>query len=234
MKASFMSFCDWKGIVNNMKKKNILAFVIVLIMGVTACSSVSPASQASDDLPDGYTLQQVGFPESDTEKTDMNKDIFEITPFNIQVALPSEWSVGEFDSHAETYLYNGVWSRVAIFDQEGNCVGAVGYNIFETDEETEGEPMAIYNQIALGNDYQFDVRDSYIVVKKSDAGETATVDVYYSPVFSDSSGSENDSKTNYGILSYNRDRSVYVALEFDSSISDEMITNIANSVKFIG
>lgn len=91
----------------------------------------------------------------------------------------------------------------------------------------------IYNQIALGNDYQFDVKNSYTVVKESDAGETATVDVYYSPVLSTTSDSESAPKTNYGILSYNSDKSVYVAFEIDSSISNETITYIANSIEFI-
>lgn len=174
------------------------------------------------------------FPESDAEKSDFNKAIFDITPFNIQFALPDGWSVGEFDSQAETYLYSGVWSRVGIYDEEENYVGAVGYNTFELDEETEGELMAIYNQIALGNDYQFDVKNSYTVVKKSDAGETATVDVYYSPVLSTASDSDSTSKINYGVLSYNSNKSVYVAFEFDSSsVTDEVITYIANSVEFI-
>lgn len=93
--------------------------------------------------------------------------------------------------------------------------------------------MAVYNQIALGNDYQFDVRDSYTVVKKSDVGETAIVDVYYSPVLFTSSDSESAPKINYGILSYNSDKSVYVAFEFDSSVIDETIAYIADSVEFI-
>lgn len=130
-------------------------------------------------------------------------------------------------------MYSGVWSRVAIYDKEENCVGAVGCSIFELDEETEGERMAVYNQIALGNDYQFDVRDSYTVVKKSDVGETAIVDVYYSPVLFTSSDSESAPKINYGILSYNSDKSVYVAFEFDSSVTDETIAYIADSVEFI-
>ena len=207
---------------------------IVLLM-LSACTQANPSPQSSSDLPDGdgYTLQQMTFPESDAEKTDFNKAIFEVTPFNIQVALPDGWSVGEFDPQAETYLYSGVWSRIGIYDEEENCVGAVGYNTFELDEGTEGELMAIYNQIALGNDYQFDFKNSYTVVKESDAGETATVDVYYSPVLSTTSDSESAPKTNYGILSYNSDKSVYVAFEIDSSISNETITYIANSIEFI-
>ena len=221
-----------------MKKSHLLmnlsvSLGIVLLM-LSACTQTTPTQQVSSDLADGYVWHQMVFPESDAEKTDFNKDIFEVTPFNIQVALPDGWFVGEYDSQAETYLlYGGVWSRVAIYDKEENCIGAVGYNTFELDEETEGELMAIYNQIALGNDYQFDVRGSYTVIKKSDAGETATVDVYYSPVLFTPLDSGGDPKINYGILSYNSDKSVYVAFEFDSSVTDETIAYIANSIEFI-
>lgn len=220
-----------------MKKSNLLmnlsvSLGIVLLM-LSACTQTTPIQQVSSDFTDGYVSHQIVFPESDAEKTDFNKAIFEITTFNIQVALPDGWFTGEFDSQIETYLYNGVWSRIAIYDKEGNCVGAVGYNTFESDEENEGELMAVYNQIALGNDYQFNVKDSYTVVKKSDVGETATVDVYYSPIFSNSPDSESDPKINFGVLSYNSDKSVYVAFEFDSSVTDETIANIANSIEFI-
>lgn len=213
--------------------KNLSVSLGIVLLMLSGCTQTTSTPQTSSDLPDGYTLHQMGFPESDAEKTDMNKDIFEITPFNIQVALPDGWSVGEFDPQAETYLYSGAWSRVAIYDKDDNCVGAAGYNIFELDEETEGELMAIYNQIALGNDYRFDVNDSYTVVKKADEGETATVDVYYSPALSTPSNTDSDPKINYGILSYNSDKSVYIAFEFDSSVTDETIAYIANSFEFI-
>lgn len=212
---------------------NLSVSLSIVLLMLSACTQTVPAWQTFSDLSDGYVLHQMGFPESDAEKNNLNEHIFEITPFNIQVALPEGWFAGEFDSQAETYLYSGVWSRVAIYDKEENCVGAVGCNIFELDEETEGEWMAVYNQIALGNDYQFDVRDSYTVVKKSDVGETAIVDVYYSPVFFTSSDSESAPKINDGILSYNSDKSVYVAFEFDSSVTDETIAYIADSVEFI-
>lgn len=212
---------------------NLSVSLGIVLLTLSACTQPPPTQQTSSEWSDGYVLHQIVFPESDAEKKNLNKHIFDITPFNIQVALPEGWFAGEFDSQAETYLYSGVWSRVAIYDKEENCVGAVGYNIFESDEETEGERMAIYNQIALGNDYQFDVKNSYTVVKKSDVGETAIVDVYYSPVLFASSDSESDPKINYGVLSYNSDKSVYVAFEFDSSVTDETIAYIANSVAFI-
>ena len=209
---------------------NLLVFVGIVLLMLSACTQASPASS---ELPDGYVLHQIAFPTSDTEKTDFNKDIFEVTPFNIQVAFPVGWSTGEFDSQTETYLYSGIWSRIAIYDEEEKCVGAIGYNIFDLDEESEDELMAIYNQVALGNDYHFDVKNSYTVVQKTDVGETATVDVYYSPVLATAPNSESTPRTNHGILAYNSSALVYVAFEINDSISEETIASIASSVKFV-
>ena len=203
--------------------------VLSVVFMLTACTQ-DDREGISSDPSNEYSSQELTFPVTDEEKTDNNKAIFEITPFSIRFELPTGWSVGEYDPQAVTYLYSGVWSRVGIYDTEGQCVGAIGYNTFEEDEETEGEPMAIYNQIALGNDYQFNVKNTYTVVSDSTTCETATVDVYYSPTFDNISGTE---KTNHGILSYDSEKLVYVAFEFDcTSVSDEVIANIADSIDF--
>lgn len=157
--------------------KKIYAFISLLLTSgmimlmLSACTQNNPNSQFSNnsqvsaDLPNGYILHEMIFPESDAEKTDYNKDIFEITPFKIQVAFPEKWSIGEFDSQKNTYLYSGTWARVGIYDEDNKCIGAVGYNIFEIDEEAEDELMAVYNQIALGNDYRFDVKTHTLLLK---------------------------------------------------------------------
>ena len=216
-----------------MKKRFAQMGVFVSLLSavflLAACTQTG-GEAASPDSSNEYISQELTFPVSDAEKTDYNKAIFEITPFSIRFELPAGWSIGEYDPQAETYLYSGVWSRIGIYDKNDQCVGAIGYNTFEADEETDGEPMAVYNQIALGNDYQFNVKNTYTVVSDSGTGETATVDVYYSPVFDENSGTE---KTNHGILSYDSEKLVYVAFELDStSVSDEVIASIAGSVEF--
>ena len=217
-----------------MKKSYQIEFFSILgvvLLILSACVKADFDSQSFPNSTDGDTLQQITFPASTEEKNEFNQEIFDINSFNIEVFLPNGWHLDEFDSQSNTYLYNGVLSRIGIFDDNNNCVGAVGYNIFEPDEEAEDEKMSIYNQIALGNDYQFNVKHSYNVVKEFDAGEVATVDVYYSPVMLDN---QDTAITNYGILAYNNDKSVYVAFEFDSSIiTDEIIANISNSVEFV-
>ena len=217
-----------------MKKSYQIEFFSILgvvLLILSACMKADVDSQSLPNSTNEDTLQQITFPASTEEKNEFNQEIFDISPFNIEVSLPNGWHLDEFDSQSNTYLYNGVLSRIGIFDDNNNCIGAVGYNIFEPDEEAEDEKMSIYNQIALGNDYQFNVKHSYNVVKEFDAGEVATVDVYYSPVMLDNKDTE---VTNYGILAYNNDKSVYVAFEFDSSATtDETMASISNSIQFV-
>jgi hypothetical protein len=185
-----------------------------------------PMEVASGDMGNN---QAITFPVSDRGKTEFNAGIYETTTFDMIVAFPDGWTLKERES-AEDFpsdiALGGVWSVLDIFDAGGERVGAVGYNIYEEYEGAEDLPQAIYNQIALGNNYSFDVRNSYNVITKTDYGETAVCDVYYSANINN--GAE---KTNRGIVSYNRDLLVYVAFEFASDkITDEEVQNIAKSI----
>ena len=135
-----------------------------------------------------------------------------------------EWICGYANAYGGT-LYIG---KNYIYDKNGECVGAVGYNVVPSDlDEDSLIPIAIYNQIALGNDYCFDVKENYDVVSSSDKVETALTDVYYSSVITDGS----EEKKNKGIVSYDLTHGVYVAIEFeDDALSDEQYFYIANSL----
>ena len=119
-----------------------------------------------------------------------------------------------------------VWSVLDILQENGDTIGAIGYNLYEPYEGAEDDPRAIYSQIALGNGYHFDVRDSHTVVRETTSGTTATADVYYSASFNNG-----EEKQNRGIVSYNRDLSVYVAIEFDRErTTEEQVKRIAGSI----
>ena len=114
-----------------------------------------------------------------------------------------------------------------ILNEDKDLVGVAGYNKYEVYEGAENEPAAIYNQIALGNDYHFDVRETYKVINETKTGATAVTDVYYSATVND--GKE---KRNKGIVSYNKDMLVYVAFEFDQErITDEQLESVAKSIE---
>lgn len=101
-----------------------------------------------------------------------------------------------------------------------------------------GNRMAIYHQVALGNDWQFRVRDSYTAVWSWDTGESALVSVYGSPVLLAGDGEGHDDATgreNRGILACDSGLSAYVALELDGeAVSKEQAAGIAESIRFSG
>ncbi len=242
----------------------LLAFAAIGVAAVCLLTNpVDPAGEEEDspekesqgetlereEKPEeGYVSCRLTFPASDAGRTEYNQAIFDISPFTVDFVLREGWGVEELSASTESiYLPDFAWSCVGIYDEEGNCVGAVGYNIFEPSGGTEEERMSIYNQIALGNDYRFDVKDSYRRIKETDQGETARVDVYYSPVLEDASlagvnvpesgedgsGFGGEEKRNFGILSYDREKSVYVVFEFDSAyVSEEQADSIAESLSF--
>ena len=175
------------------------------------------------DISNQNMLTIITFPVNDGE---YNAAMYEIEPFDFYLSLPDDWTFREWGA-SNTLALIGVFSKRTIFNENNECVGAVGCNIYEPYEGAEEDPRAIYNQIALGNNYHFDVRDSYKVVSETDSGKTATADVYYSANINN--GAE---KTNKGIVSYNKDFLVYIAMEFDSEkVTDEQIASIAKSVR---
>ena len=182
-----------------------------------------------------YFTSNITFPVSDKGKTEFNTAIYETEPFTVSVNLPNGWTFGE-DERENPGVFNenlallGVWSIVNIYNGNNECAGAIGYNIYEQYEGAEDDPRAIYSQIALGNNYHFDVRDSYAVVVETDYGTTAITVVYYSANIN--SGEEIN---NRGIVSYNKDLLVYIAIEFAyDMITDEQLENIARSIILSG
>ena len=174
-------------------------------------------------------VDTIVFPASDNGKTEYNARIYEVEPFTLTIQLPEKWSYNERAPGAEAdnrIALDAVFSILDILNENGKHVGAVGYNSYEDYEGAEDDPRAIYAQIALGNDYHFDVRDSYTIVCETTSGATATADVYYSATMNGSK-----EKNNKGIVSYNRDFHVYIAMEFDCDlVTDEQVHDIAASI----
>lgn len=167
----------------------------------------------------------VTFPASDEGKTEFNAAIYEIEPFNLSIELPDGWMLRGWEPD-KGFDFLPLFSKLLVLDGNGECLGVIGYTTYEPYEGAEDNPQAIYGHIALGNDYQFDVRNNYRVVSETDSGTTAIVDVYYSA--SINSGAE---KLNKGIVSYNKDLLVYIAMELDGGrVSDGQAADIADSM----
>ena len=192
----------------------IFSFGIAIMIFVAGCSNSSNSKAIT-----------ISFPSSDYEKTEFNASLYAIDPFSLSIKLPDNWSVEERKSEDEFILLS-VFSKYNIRNEDNVLVGVVGYNIYEPFENLIDDPRSIYSQLALGNNYQFNVRDTYDVISETENGVTAMVDVFYS-----ASINNGEEKHNNGILSYNKDLLVYVAFEFNSEkIKDEQIREIAKSI----
>lgn len=212
-----------------MKRRiKLLYAVISAVMIFSCCTKNNDESNDNSDIAaeENFSAVSIEFPSETDEITEYNKHIFDIDKFTASLSLPAGWRVAEEDSGE--YPLFGTWSVRYFYSGDGKCAGAIGYNtVDELSEEEMKIPAAVYSQIALGNGYQFAVRERYDIVRSDDDFETALTDVYYSDNVNNGEGE----KTNRGILLLDRQAGVYVAAEFESSeLTDEQHRKIAESM----
>lgn len=199
-----------------MKKAINLLIILMTVVFVISCGSSS-----------GGDVATLTFPVDDYAKTEFNTRVYAEEPFSVSLTLPNGWSVKKQEMVEDKFKLLSTFSKYNILNEDKVLVGIAGYNKYEVYEGAENEPAAVYNQIALGNDYHFDVRDTYKVINETETGVTAVTDVYYSAAVND--GKE---KRNKGIVSYNKDMLVYVAFEFDQDrITVEQLESVAKSIE---
>lgn len=199
-----------------MKKSIDLLLILITVVCVVSCGRSS-----------GGNVVSLTFPVDDYAKTEFNTMVYAEAPFSVSLTLPDGWSVKKQEAVEDKFKLLPVFSKYNILNEDKVLVGVAGYNKYEVYEGAENEPAAIYNQIALGNDYHFDVRDTYKVINETETGVAAVTDVYYSAAVND--GKE---KRNKGIVSYNKDMLVYVTFEFDQDrITDEQLESVAKSIE---
>lgn len=129
----------------------------------------------------------VKFPAYD-QRTEYNGKIMDVEPFYLCMTLSEGWTIKERPESETRYPLMGAWTPLGVYNEAGDCIGSVAYNIYEEIPESNGNPMAIYNQVALGNHYSFDCHDSYQVVNETEQGETAVTEVYISQMLSQEPG----------------------------------------------
>ena len=187
---------------------------------------------------DGLSASELHFPATTiTFPANLNnieslaiKTVYQIEPFDISLELPEGWQIvdriADPTSPRLFFFCQLLFSPLSILDTDDNLVGMIGYNIYEPYEGAEDNPQAIYSWIALGNNYQFDVRTSYEVTEVSDWGKTAIVGVYHSP-----SVNQGTELYNYGIISYHDGLKVYIAAEIlQEMATPEQVATLAKSI----
>lgn len=167
---------------------------------------------------------QVIFPAYEDNRTEYNTKIFDISPFTLNIDLPSGWSIQNPGGELLPDVGGG-FSPVDILNGD-KTVGSIDYNVFELYEGTTDENFyrSVYNQLMLGSVVSWD--NDYSPVKEDETSCTATCKVSVRDP-------ETDSTTYYpAILAYNKDLLVYVNIAFDeNAVDEETLSAMAESVR---
>lgn len=169
-------------------------------------------------------VYQVQFPAHEFDKTEYNVQIFEIEPFTLQITLPENWSVVCPQNEEEARLGGaGGFSPVLIYEGD-QLLGSICYNTFEVPREGEYgiEYVAIYNQLMLGAHNNWN--NEYQVVTESEAAGTATCKIC---VDDPETGEQ---KFYPGILSYDKELGVYIAIDFIAGEPGDETENIMSDI----
>ena len=153
--------------------------------------------------------------------------------FSVSFDLPEGWTASAREPDAgqdvhEPLALASVTSIYDLYDAQGGLAGAVGYSPYEPYEGERDAPAVVYAAIRMGSVYRFDTDESYEVVKETDVGANAVMDVVLQE-----GGAGGSATLNRGVLAYDRDRAVFVAFELDAGrVTAQQQRDIAASVAF--
>ena len=153
--------------------------------------------------------------------------------FSVSFDLPEGWTPSAREPDAgqdvhEPLALASVTSVYDLYDAQGGLAGAVGYSPYEPYEGERDAPAVVYAAVRMGSVYRFDTEESYEVVKETDVGANAVMDVVLQE-----GGAGGSATLNRGVLAYDRDRAVFVAFELDAGrVTAQQQRDIAASVEF--
>ena len=153
--------------------------------------------------------------------------------FSVSFDLPEGWTARAREADAgqdtdEPLALASVTSIYDLYDAQGGLAGAVGYSPYEPYEGERDAPAVVYAAVRMGSVYRFDTDESYEVVKETDVGANAVMDVVLQE-----GGAGGSTTLNRGVLAYDRDRAVFVAFELDAGrVTAQQQRDIAASVEF--
>lgn len=154
--------------------------------------------------------------------------------FSVSFDLPEGWTASAREPDAgqdvhEPLALASVTSIYDLYDAQGGLAGAVGYSPYEPYEGERDAPAVVYAAVRMGSVYRFDTDESYEVVKETDVGANAVMDVVLQE-----GGAGGSATLNRGVLAYDRDRAVFVAFELDAGrVTAQQQRDIAASVAFV-
>lgn len=157
---------------------------------------------------------------------------------SVGIHMPEGWSFEsrniQTDEHPEYLtLDDSFGDCFDIYNNKGENVGAMGVVSYTEYMGAENKLMAIYGAVGLPNIYNFDLNEHYLVADSDENGnwEKATTKVYHSPQLNRDLGKAEVTTYGDGILAYNRECLVFVAMEFkEDYFSDGELKYIAQSL----
>lgn len=149
-------------------------------------------------------------------------------PFRMYLDLPEGWEV-----HMPPEGENDSWFVTPVYLYKDDALMAIcGYNQFESIDENEIPQedyyKAVYSGIRLGSLYRW---DDYQPIVTSEYMETALANVYIEQTDGMTAAAASPTIVMPGILSYNKQLQVYVAVQFLSdTVTNEEQETIAKSI----
>lgn len=225
--------------VLNYKKPAVLASVMTIIgiaviavgmladSGVVYIPTVEPSSNENgineNNFPNGFDSFFFTFNGYST---------------SVGIHMPEGWSFEhrniQTDETPEYLTWDDNFSSCFdIYNNKGENIGAMGVVSYTEYMGAENKLMAIYGAVTLPNMYKFDLNEHYIAADSDENGnwEKATTKVYHSPQLNRDLGKAEIATYGDGILAYNRECLVFVALEFkEDYFSDGELKYIAQSL----
>lgn len=176
----------------------------------------------------GSQLGTITFPAYQDGRKDYNAAVYDIEPFKVALALPEDWSVRvpPEEERGPSFGFTPLWLY-----QGEEYAGSIQYNTFEIypDVPADGFYRMVYNQLMLGSGVNWD--NDYTVVGETDTGTVATVMIMERQ--GDGSAAS-PTELRPGILAYDRDRLVYVAIDLQNGrLSSQEVFELASSLEFL-
>ena len=175
-------------------------------------------------LADTSRRTAVTFPAYQEGRRDYNAAIYDIDPFQLAIALPEGWSVRvpPTQERGTTFAFTPLWLY-----QGEEYAGSIGYNTFEVypDVPPENFYRMVYNQLMLGSVVNWD--SDYTVVRDWGSGCAATVQIMERTSY----GGIGETGYRPGILAYDQDMLVYVAIDLENGrLSNQEVWELAESL----
>lgn len=192
-----------------------------------------PAAKAeggTSSPPAGQNATAVlNFPAYQEGRTEYNGSVYDVKPFALRLDLPAGWTAAL--PPAEEREASAAGFTPVYLMADGQVKAVVSYNTFQLYEEEiplEDFYKTVYPFLRLGSLYRW---DTYTPIASSQTAETALSTVFYNEPVEGQDAAAWPEVSVPGILSYDKERLVYIAIQFsDDSLSLEQLRAMAKSV----